>query len=361
MLVTSANSAAQDAAQDVVATFTARGRAISDRDGNASNVISNHSIGDVCGAFQGSCVWLGTGDLGGEIKDWREQISVVVAALVLQHAHQSFQSHAGIDVARWKRHQCATWLTIELNEHQVPHFQHIRVAAIDQACCVASADAVVMNFGAGAARAGLAHLPEIIFHAARDHVVRGQELQPQIATLIVGRHRLLGIAGAPRGVESIGVKSVHLGEQLDGPTDGLFLEVITKRPVAEHFKECVVVGIAAHILQVVVLAASANALLRIHGARVVARALTEEHILELIHPRVGKEQGGIFKWDRRARWHNGVTGLLLKERDEGAADIGGIAGGRVHGRRSVGTGLAAFVPRCGCAGVLRCGPILGVD
>jgi hypothetical protein len=44
-----------------------------------------------------------------------------------------------------------------------------------------------------------------------------------------------------------------------------------------------------------------------------------------------------------------VTGLLLKERDEGAADIGGIAGGRVHGRRSVGTGLAAFVPHRGDA------------
>ena len=212
VLVTSANSAAQDAAQDIVATFAARGRAISDRDGNASNMVSNHAIGDIGGAFQGSCVWLGTGDLGGEIKDWREQISVVVAALVLQHAHQSFQSHAGIDVARWKRHQFATWLTIELNEHQVPHFKHIRVTAIDQACRVASADAVVMNLGAGAARASLAHLPEIVFHAARDHVVRGQKLQPQIATLFVGRHRLLGIAGTPRGIESIWVKSVHLGE-----------------------------------------------------------------------------------------------------------------------------------------------------
>jgi hypothetical protein len=60
-----------------------------------------------------------------------------------------------------------------------------------------------------------------------------------------------------------------------------------------------------------------------------------------------------------------VTGLLLKERDEGAADIGGIAGGRVHGRRSVGTGLAvlgAHVGRAGDArGVLRCRLILGVD
>jgi hypothetical protein len=56
-----------------------------------------------------------------------------------------------------------------------------------------------------------------------------------------------------------------------------------------------------------------------------------------------------------------VSSLLLKERDEGAADIGGIAGGRMHGRRSVGTGLAAIVTRCGCAGVLRCGRILGVD
>ena len=100
VLVTSANSAAQDATQDIVATFAARGRAISDRDGNASNMVGNHSIGDIGGAFQRSCVWLGTGDLCGEIKDWREQISVIVAALVLQHTHQSFQSHSGVHVAR---------------------------------------------------------------------------------------------------------------------------------------------------------------------------------------------------------------------------------------------------------------------
>jgi hypothetical protein len=63
-----------------------------------------------------------------------------------------------------------------------------------------------------------------------------------------------------------------------------------------------------------------------------------------------------------------VTGLLLKERDEGAADIGGIAGGRMHGRRSVGTGLAVLGARgtgwrrTGDArGVLRCRLILGVD
>ena len=107
------------------------------------------------------------------------------------------------------------------------------------------------------------------------------------------------------------------------------------------------------------LAAGANALLGIHGARVVARALAEEHILELVHPRVGEEQGGILKWDRRARWHNGVTGLLLKERDEGAADIGGIAGGRVHGRRSVGTGLAVLGVHVGRAGD-ACGTHWGV-
>ena len=52
--------------------------------------------------------------------------------------------------------------------------------------------------------------------------------------------------------------------------DGLALEVVAEGPVAEHLEEGVVVGVAPHLLEVVVLARDADALLGVGGARVGA-------------------------------------------------------------------------------------------
>lgn len=61
---------------------------------------------------------------------------------------------------------------------------------------------------------------------------------------------------APHPVNS----STHLGQQLPRPSDRLALEVVAKGPVAKHLKEGVVVVVLAHIVQIVVLAARADAL-----------------------------------------------------------------------------------------------------
>ena len=58
-------------------------------------------------------------------------------------------------------------------------------------------------------------------------------------------------------------QSVHLGQQLPGPADRLLLEIVAERPVAQHLEHRVVVGVVADLLQVVVLARHAQALLRI--------------------------------------------------------------------------------------------------
>ena len=54
--------------------------------------------------------------------------------------------------------------------------------------------------------------------------------------------------------------TVAYRQQLPGPRDGLALEVVPKGPVAQHLKEGVVVHILAHVIQVIMLAASADAL-----------------------------------------------------------------------------------------------------
>ena len=51
--------------------------------------------------------------------------------------------------------------------------------------------------------------------------------------------------------------------ELPSPFNGFFLEVVAEGPVAEHLEEGVVVGVVADVFEVVVLAAGADALLRV--------------------------------------------------------------------------------------------------
>src|SRR5262249_28379572 len=81
--------------------------------------------------------------------------------------------------------------------------------------------------------------------------------------------------------------------------------------VAEHLEEREVPGRVAHVLQVVVLAARANATLGGHRAVIGAFVVPEEHVLELHHPGVGEEQRRIVARDERARGH-----VLVALRDE---------------------------------------------
>lgn len=55
---------------------------------------------------------------------------------------------------------------VELDEDQVPDLQHVGVVHVDQVGGVAASDAVEVDLAAGPAGARVAHLPEIILHAA---------------------------------------------------------------------------------------------------------------------------------------------------------------------------------------------------
>ena len=55
---------------------------------------------------------------------------------------------------------------VELNEHQVPDLQYVGVVHVDQVRGIPAPDAVVVDLTAGAAGARVAHLPEVVLHAA---------------------------------------------------------------------------------------------------------------------------------------------------------------------------------------------------
>ena len=97
-----------------------------------------------------------------------------------------------------------------------------------------------------------------------------------------------------------------LGHELPREGDGFALEIVGEGEVAQHFKEGVMTGGAAHVFKVVVLAGNAQALLRGGGAAVGTAFLTEIELLELHHAGVGEEQRGVVlgnKGRKKALWH----------------------------------------------------------
>mmetsp|Transcript_57753 Transcript_57753/g.137441 ORF Transcript_57753/g.137441 Transcript_57753/m.137441 type:complete len:290 (+) Transcript_57753:2218-3087(+) len=219
-----------------------------------------------------------------------------------------------------------------LDEHDVPDLEHVGVVHVHQVRRVAPADAVIVQLAARAARARVAHLPEVVLHVPLDHPVCREERQPQVARLLVGRHHAAEVLVALTvgRVEAVRRELVHDSEELPRPRDALLLEVGRERPVAEHLEEGVVVDVLAHVVEVVVLAARADALRRVGRAlELRERGGRVDHAhedgLELVHARVVEEERGVVERHDAARGVVRVPAIVgdlllrLEELDEGRA------------------------------------------
>ena len=110
------------------------------------------------------------------------------------------------------------------------------------------------------------------------------------------------------------------GQQLPSEGDRLFFEVIAERKVPQHFKERMVAGGIAHIVQIVVLTARAHRFLRCGGALVITRFNACEAILELNHARIGEHQGRVVARHQGRAVDHLVT-VAGEKIEEGRADV----------------------------------------
>ena len=147
-----------------------------------------------------------------------------------------------------------------------------------------------MYFGAGTAGAGIAHGPEVIcLTEPGDAVFRHPDIfMPDFSGFIV-----VQIDGYP---EFVFIKTVPVGQQVPAEFNGLLLEIIPEREIAQHLKECMVSGCVSHVLQVIVFAAGPDTFLGRGGPDIAAFFFTEEGPLELNHTGIGKQQGRIIGW-----------------------------------------------------------------
>ena len=120
------------------------------------------------------------------------------------------------------------------------------------------------------------------------------------------------LARKHRDVKFFARDGEFLGDQFPRPGNGFLLKVVAEGKVAEHFEEGVVARGAAHLLEVVVLAARAHALLRGRGARIIAALAAQEYVLELVHAGIGKQQRRVIRRHQRRRTHNPMAARLAK-------------------------------------------------
>src|SRR6266571_1232360 len=189
--------------------------------------------------------------------------------------------------------------------------------------CVHRAPDIHENLRARPARTRVAHLPKVVLVAEAEDAGVGDagDLAPQPARFVI---RVVHRDVQPVRIDAEPVLARH---PFPGVLDRFLFEVVAEGEVAQHLEEGVVPGGVADLLEVIVLAAGANAFLARHRAGVVAALQTLEYPLELHHTGIGEEQRGVIRRYERAARHLAVTTRRSFEVvEELAADDG-----RLHG------------------------------
>ena len=336
------NGASQDAAEDVIAAGIPGDDAIGNREAQGADVVGDDAEGD--GFLKGIAFFAGVDvdvffatEFFEFTEDGLEDVGSIVGGLfgkvgetlgVLNEGADAFEAQTGVDVFGGEVAVGAVFFGVVLDEDEVPDLDaEIGVHVDELSSGVAFWSHVDVEFGTRTAGAGVAHFPEIVFDVTVDDVDGGiesgffEEAFPEIVGFLV---EFRGVAFGWRidgGIEPVGGEAPAFDDEFPGPGDGFFFEVVAEGPVSEHFEKGVVVGVVADILEVVVFAAGADALLGIGCAgRIVGSLFGAEEVgHELVHPGIGEEEARGLGEDGSGG-HDGVL-LFLKELEEACANL----------------------------------------
>ena len=291
---------AQDPAQHVAPLLVRGEDAVGEQEGHGPRVIRQHAEGDAVLPVFGRPRVLEPEPLLRRFDDREEEVRVVVRSHALKQRRDPLESGARVDRGRGERRVRAVRRAVELHEHEVPELDDLvrlarRLELRVGDAVVALRPQVVVQFRAGAARTRVAHLPEVVLvpHAPDARLRDRGAFQPEVEGVVV--------VVVDRGPQAAGLQAEVSGHPLPGEVDRVALEVVAEGKVPEHLEEGVVARGPPHFLEVVVLAADAEAFLGGDGAR-GARALrlSREDALELHHPGVREHEGRVIRGDERA-------------------------------------------------------------
>ena len=306
-----AHAAPHDPAQHIATALVGRHHAVGDQEGAAAQMVGDDLVRWPVGPHG-----MGVAQRRRCADQRLEHVDVVIVGLALQHGRDALEAHAGVDRGLGQVEAGRLVDLLVLHEDEVPDLDPA-VAVLVRAARRPARDVgavIVEDLRARAARAGVAHGPEIVAGADPDDapLVEPGDLAPQLERLVV--------AGVDRDQEPVPVEAVFLGDQVPGELDRQRLEVVAEAEIAQHLEEGVVPGGVADIVEVVVLAAGAHAFLR--GRRPVVGPLlgAGEHVLELHHAGIGEQQGRVVVRHERRRAHH-LMAVAAEILEEGGADL----------------------------------------
>jgi hypothetical protein len=306
-----AHGAAHDAAKHVAAALVRRQHAVGDEEAGGAQMVGDHPVRGLAVAFRRHA-----GGMRHRLYERAEEIRVVVRVHALHDRGDALQAHAGVDGGPGQADAVAGLDLLVLHEHEVPELEE-PVAVLLRAAGRTAPEALALvdeDLRARAARAGIAHLPEIVRGRDADDlgIREAGDLLPQVRGLVVV---------VIDGHEELVLRQVELlGDQTPGELNGTLLEVVAEREVAEHLEEGVVARGVAHVVEIVVLAAGAHAFLRRRGGAVGPLLDAGEDVLELHHAGIREHQGRVVAWHEGARGHD-LMAVLGKVIEEGRPDF----------------------------------------
>ena len=319
--------ATEDAAEDVAAALVGEGGAVTDAEHDCPHMVGDDAVLGEVGAVEElrRLDALARQQEVGALEDACEEAGVEDVVDARHDGRRPVEAHARVDRLHRQRGERAGVVTVELHEDMVPDFEEaLAIEARGPGGEAILGVVVVVDFGAGAAGAGGTHRPEVLFVAGL-HVAEADDVVGREAELLLPDVPRLVVVLVDRDIEAGGVELHHLGDELPAPLERLALVVLAEGPVPEHLKEGEVAAILADLVEVVVLASGADALLSARGPHVVALLESKEHILELVHACVGEEQRRVALGDDGARGDHGVE-LLGEVVEKGAAKLVGSHG-----------------------------------
>ena len=304
--------AAKEAAADVGAALVSGRDAVGDQERDGAAVVGEHAVG----LARRLALGVADGGLGLDpVHDDPEAVGVVVRGDALDDAGGALEPHPGVDVLCGQRDELVPGPQVELHEDEVVELVEA-VAVAGLAAGLAAAvllAAVEEDLRAGAARAGLGGLPEVVVAEPHDPLGRHSDALPGLdrdGVLVEAEERVPLVDGHP---EPLGIELQVLRDELPRVVDGLVLEVVAEREVAHHLEEGVVAVGAPDVLEIGVLAAGAQAFLDAHGARAGRLLRPQEVRLERLHARDDEERRGVVgRRDQRMRGHTQMPALLVE-------------------------------------------------
>ena len=269
-----------------------------------------------------------------------EQVDFIVAVHMLQDRCQALQAHAGVHAGCGQFFERTIGLHVELHEHMVPNFD-VTVAIFFRAAGRAAGHfgaVVVKNLRARAAGPCIGHHPKVVGGVLGAFVVtNAHDALGWYANLLVPNVVGLVVIDVDRDPEFFRRQFVDLGQQFPAPFQAVALEVVAKRPIAQHLEKSVVPRCVTHVLQIVVLAARPQTGLHRGRAHIRTLVLAQKHVLELHHARVGEHERGVVAGNEGTGGHHGVGAGCVKVQ-KALPYVGDRKTGRGHERGDIRSG-----------------------